>query len=340
MTLQTIADLTGVSVSTVSRVLNKVDNAASPETAHRIEAAAERLGYVPNAQAAALRTGASKVVGLIVADIANPFFATIATTLEQSLLERGYGLLVANTGNNTDLERRYVTTMAQNRVETLVVAPTSNDPRHLDEARRLGIRILLIDSRVDGVEVDCVLVDDETSIRKAVDHLTSLGHRQIGYISGHQRILSDLDRLRGYTRGLAAAGIEGDSELVIRSDFTELGGFRAAARLMALAEPPTAIVASNNFMATGVLRYARANGICIPEALSLVSFDDLDWYDLVTPRITALTQPIEAIGKLVSDLVSNTDDTAPGVPYVLPTSLTLRDSTAPPRHPTSSDKEA
>lgn len=327
VTLQDVADLSRVSASTASRVLNSVPRAASPETAQRIFDAAKALNYVPNAQAAALRRQSSKVVGLVVADISNPFFAAIAVGLEQRLLARGYRMLVANTGNNPEVERRYVHTMAQNRVEALVVAPTSDEYDHLVEAQRLGIRLVLMDTKITGFDADCVLVDDEAAIFRAVTHLIDSGHTRIAYISGHQRILSDLDRLTGRSGALAAAGLEDDPELVIKGDFTELGGYRAAARLLSLEHPPTAIVASNNFMTIGVLRYALANGVNIPDELSLISFDDMDWFDIVKPGITAIRQPIDDLGALISDLVVQAPRSERGVAYVLPTTMTIREST-------------
>jgi DNA-binding LacI/PurR family transcriptional regulator len=306
-----------------------VPGAASSETAQRIFDAAKDLNYVPNAQAAGLRKQSSKVVGLIVADISNPFFAAIAVGLEQRLLEAGYGLLVANTGNRLDLERRYVQTMAQNRVEALVVAPTSNEGAHLEEARRLGIRLVLMDTRISGLDVDYVLVDDEAAIFRAITHLIDTGHERIAYISGHQKILSDLDRLKGRAAALAAANVKDYPDLVVRGDFTEAGGYQAAARLFSLREPPTAIVASNNFMTMGVLRYALAAGIKIPEELSIISFDDMDWFDIVKPSISAIRQPVTEIGALIGELVAEGARSDHGVTYVLPTTMTLRDSSAP-----------
>lgn len=331
VTLNTIAEEARLSVSTVSRVLNRVPNAASAATTARVLSIAESLGYVPNAQAAALRTGTSMAVGLIIADISNPFFAEIAVALEQRLLQRGIGLLVANTGNNPDLERQYVRLMAQNRVQALIVAPTSNEGEHLKEAQRFGIQVVLIDTPIEGLDVDSVLVDDEQAIEGAVAHLIGLGHERIGYISGHQRILSDVERLKGWSTALEKAGLEVDRELVVSGEFTELGGLRAASRLLALPEPPTAIVAGNNFMAIGAIRSARARGVRIPDDLSLVSFDDMDWFDLADPMITAIRQPVEEIGTLVSDLVLAGKKSSRGVNYVLKTSIIVRESSAPPK---------
>lgn len=326
-TLQDVADRSGVSVSTASRALNGVTTAASTATIDRVLAAARELHYVPNAQAVGLRRKTSKVVGLIVADIMNPFFAAIAVALEQSLLERGYGLLVANTGNSTEMERRYVKTMAEKRVEALVVAPTSDTSEHLSSLQRLGIRLILIDSKVSGIDVDCVLVDDHHAINRATRHLIELGHHDIGYISGHQRILSDQDRLGGYRQALEDAGLQYRPELVVRGDFTQRGGYQAAAMLWSSAHP-TAIVSGNNFMTIGVLRWAKAAGVDIPGQLSLVSFDDMDSFDLVSPSVTAVQQPVAEVGALVSELVTG-DHTAP-VPYVLPTRMVVRESTARP----------
>ncbi len=329
-TLRDVAELSGVSVSTVSRVLNDVANAASPVTIERIMSAVRTLSYVPNMQAAGLRKQAPGAVGFIVPDISNPFFAGIALTLEHSLLERGQGLLLANTGNSTDLERKYVRMMSEKRVAALIVAPTSDKKDHLEAIRKLGIRLVLIDSRVTGLDVDCVLVDDHAAVERAVSYLTRLGHTRIGYISGHLRIKADVDRMEGWQSAVAKAGLENRPELTSPGDFTVSGGYQAAARLWALDDPPTAIVAANNFMAIGVLRWAQTNDVKIPQQLSLISFDDMDWFDLVEPGLTAIRQPVQEIGNLISDLLGGVSDGGASVPYVLPTQMVVRGSTASP----------
>jgi LacI family transcriptional regulator len=331
VTIDEVAKRAGVSKATVSRVLNGVDGHVSPATAQNVRDTIDELGYVPNRLAANLKQNRSMTVGLVVADVTNPFYATAALGVEETLGEMGYAVILANTRNELANEIRQMRVFLENRVDGLIIAtPFREGTDDVQRAIDRGTRVVVINSALEGTDADSVVVDNEGGAHEAARHLLELGHEHLGLVAGPGSTSSGADRTAGFIRAHRQAGLEVDPSMIQEADFTKAGGADAMLRLLDGTPRPTAVIAANNQMAVGALAIIRKRGISIPADLSFISFDDLDWYELATPQITAVAQPafdtgVQAAGLLL-DRLSGQD----GAPRVvrLTTRLVRRESTA------------
>lgn len=330
-TMQDVARAAGVSSATVSRVLAGQKGATSTETAERVRLTAEKLGYVVNTVAASLRAQQTWTVGLILADISNPFFGRLARGVESVLSPAGYGVVLGNSDNNIAEEKRLLRLMMQMRVDAVILASVAENGDHLREVLDQGHTIILVDSELADTSLDTVIVDNRTAARHVVGHLLDLGHRDIGIVCGPMTASFDRDRLAGFRDAFAGRGLTPPEHLILRGDSTHEGGHAAVDEILHSHKVPTAIFASNNMMTVGALAAIRAAGLRVPQDISLVGFDDLEWYALVEPRITAVAQPALAIGETAARrlLERRKLGNPPPRRFVLGTDLIVRDSTAP-----------
>ncbi|MDO8209637.1 LacI family DNA-binding transcriptional regulator [Conexibacter sp. CPCC 206217] len=302
ITLRDVALHAQLSQATVSRALGDYGKVSATAKKRALQAA-EELGYRPNAVARALVSGSTKTIGLIVSDIENPFFATVARGLSDTVEPDGYMVLLANSNEDLEEERRAVNAFHRRLVDALVVAPASaSEGSHLLSPDR-SVPLALIDRAVRGLHVDTVLVDNRGAAVSCVNHLLSLGHRTIGVVSDHPEIGSSSERLRGYRHALKSAGVAVDPELVALTSPTRRSAHDAAIRLLQDHPEITAIFTTSNFMTVGVFQAIRELGLKVPEQLALVGFDDLDWTTLVDPPLTVVAQPAEQIGREVGQTV-------------------------------------
>lgn len=331
VTIDEVARHAGVSKATVSRVLNGVDGHVSSATAEHVRNAIDDLGYVPNRLAANLKNNRSMTVGLVVADVTNPFYATAALGVEETLGEMGYAVILANTRNELANEIRQMRVFLENRVDGLIIAtPFRDGTDDVQRAIDRGTRVVVINSALEGTDADSVVVDNEGGAFEATRHLIGLGHRRIGLVAGPASTSSGADRTAGFTRAHREAAVEVDPSLVQEADFTKAGGSAAMQRLLDAPSRPTALVAANNQMAVGALAVLQGRGVSIPTDLSFISFDDLDWYELATPQITAVAQPAFDTGVQAAGLLLDRLSGQGGAPRVvrLATQLVRRESTA------------
>ncbi|MEV5841953.1 LacI family DNA-binding transcriptional regulator [Streptomyces sp. NPDC051985] len=299
-TMADVARSAGVSVATVSHVLNET-RPVLPHTRQAVLDAIEELGYTPNTLARSLVTSRTRSIGLAVSAISNPYFTEILQGVEAAALEKGYSLLIADPHDDPGHERKVVQLLHERRVDGMIVAPSA-DPRELLAylGRHAVPTVLLdrvIDGHVDGApRFDQVCAENTEPMARLVTHLAGLGHRRIGLVAGLPGLSTTSERVAGYRQGLAAAGLPLDERLVVPGNSESDGAGEATATLLSLSIPPTALVTANNAMTIGALRALRARGLSVPDDIALCCFDDFTWADLFSPRLTAIAQPSREIG--------------------------------------------
>ena len=327
--MTTIADVArraGVSKVTVSRVINDAGN-VHPATRDRVERAIQELHYLPSVAARSLRNKRTNALALIVPDITNPFWTTIARGVEDAAHEWGYSVLLCNTDENPEKQRHYIDVVIRQRVDGVIIAPYSSDAQHLKRLRERSIPTVAIDRRIDGWEVDTVTGDSFSGAYALVRHLIDLGHRRIAVISGPQTASSAQDRVLGYLYALEKAGIKPDERLILRGEFRSTDGEALTYELLDQGLQFTAIFAGNNAIAMGVLTALGNRGLHIPKDISLVCFDDIPYLSHILPFLTAAVQPAYEMGLQAAQLLlGRLGGTAQDTParIVLPTSLVVR----------------
>ncbi len=303
VTLKDVAAAANVSRATAARALNDYGYVGG-ETARRVQEAAEKLGYRGNRVAQALRRGELPLVGFVLGDIQNPFFARIAHDLEESFRKRRHNLLLASSDENPAQEKELLESLRALSVRGFVVAPTSaDDHAHLEASIRDGAPVVLIDRAARNLACDSVLVDNEGGARKAVAYLIENGHRRIGLLQDETRIFTSQERLAGYRNALAAHGIGLDPALISVSPSTIEHGIDATIRLFSQRNPPTAVFTVDSLMTQGALLALRSMGLSIPRDVSLIGFDDFNLATFTDPQITVVAQPIADIGPLAADML-------------------------------------
>lgn len=329
--MRDVAQRAGVSVSTVSHVINN-SRPVSDAYRQRVLQAMTELGYRPNALARSLRRQETSTLGLIVPDSANPFFAEIARAIEDASFAQNYSVFLCNSEGDLDKQRAYTDVLIEHRVAGIFFVAAGVSTELVNDLRRRRVPLVLVDREVPGSAVDCVLTDHAHGGRLAVEHLIELGHRRIGCISGDSELSPSADRLTGYRQALQNHDLPWDPELVQKGDFQFESGYRAAQALLKLADPPTAVFACNDLMAVGCMRAAAERGLTIPQTLSVVGFDDIRLASFTNPPLTTVAQPKVDIGtwatKLLLERIQDLD--APPQIQRLDNQLRIRTTTAPP----------
>ncbi|MGA3056927.1 MAG: LacI family DNA-binding transcriptional regulator [Candidatus Limnocylindrales bacterium] len=331
-TLNDVARLAGVSTMTVSRVVNG-NGYTSPATQARVNQAIAELGYMPNVLARQLRSSRTKTLALVLTDIANPFFTTIARGVEDAARAQGYAVMFCNTDESVDLELEYVRVLIQRRVDGVLLVPAADSSTSLDLLKTHKLPAVVLDRRLRSGEVDEVRADSEGGAYAAVRHLIDLGHRQIAVLAGPESVSTSADRVAGYRRAMLEAGIDPTTQQILFGQYTEASGYEMTGRLLAAPTRPTAIFAGNNFIAFGAIQALRESGLEIPDDMSIVVFDDLPqgW---IMPFLTVIAQPAYEIGRLAAEMMLErlaSEEPIEPRTIVLPSSLIVRRSSAPPR---------
>jgi LacI family transcriptional regulator len=328
----TLADLpreAGTSRSTASRALSG-RGYVSPDARDRLMAAAERLGYVPNASARTLKQRRSHVVGVIVSDLGNQFYARLAAGIEQVLRERGYHMVIVGDNSDGSEELTAARTFLAMHAPGVIITPGAPDATAF--LLRRGVPVVEVDRRMSEQPCDAVVIDNVRGGRMAVEHLLALGHTRIAHLGVRTDFTSDAGRLEGYRQAHAAAGVQVDERLVLR---VALHDETVAERITGLLarESPTAIFAANNILAMQAWRAIRSRGLALPDDVSLVGFDDVQWMEMVSPAITVVDQPTFELGRRAAALLLRRLEEPVSAPTaeLLQPSLLVRASTAPPR---------
>jgi len=327
-TMREVAECSGVSVTTVSHVVNGT-RFVSEELVARVRKAIDKLDYQPDRRARSLRRGRSETIAIIVSDIGNTFFSQIVRGVEDRLLESRYDVLLCDTGEDPSLEERNVAMMMEQRVDGFVVAPTVAGEATLEPLVRQGIPLVVVDRPV-GLEVDQVFSNNERGGYEAAHHLVELGHRRIGAIVELAGVRSFDDRVGGWKQALNEARIAIQKGDVRQAGLEVEGAFVATKSLLTTNDRVTAIFSSNNLMTLGVLRYLREGKIRCPQDVSLVGFDDPPWAASFHPGITSVAQqPFEMGYKAAEMLVKRIEgDSTPPVQVRLECELRVRESSA------------
>jgi LacI family transcriptional regulator len=333
-TLNDIAVRAGVSVSTVSRVLNNKASKfrISPETEATIQRIASDLQYRPNQVARGLRLKTTHTLGLVTPDISNPFFAAIIKQVQKVAHHLGYSLLVCNTDENLALEVEHVNLMYHKRVDGLVAMPVGQEAAHYREWVEKGIPLVLLDRCFDELAVSSVTVDNYSGAYEAVSFLLEKGHRRIAFVQGLPGTYTNNERLRGYVSALQHHGVPVDQNLIVGGDFRQENGYIQTKLLLSMARRPTAIFATGDLITLGALTAIYEEGFEIPRDMSLLTFDDFDFAPFLRCPLTAVQQPKEMMGevgvKLLVDHLKGQRSEKQSI--VLKPKLIIRDSVAPP----------
>jgi LacI family transcriptional regulator len=304
VTIHDVAADAGVSAMTVSRVINE-SAGVSAGTRKRVEASVAKLGYVPNRLARGLTQRKTHAFGVIVPDVANPFFTHIVSGIEEVAWRAGYHVILCNTQGDVERERGYLEDMLAFQVEGVLFAPVGDRSRsHVRMLTRNNVPFVLIDRSIAGYASDLVQGDSVAGARRLVEHLIGLGHRRIGMITETDDVSTARDRVRGYREALEGAGIAYRPELVAESSAIDIqAAHDATLSLLDLAEPPTALFAVNNVVVVGVAEAARERGLEIPGDLALVCFDDIEHASRFHPFLTVMVQPAETFGTIATQLL-------------------------------------
>lgn len=311
VTMSEVAKRAGVSITTVSHVMNRTRPVAATTTALVLDAATE-VGYVPSEVLRTLRSTGLKTIGLAMSAISNQYFGLVVQGVEDALASAGYSPLLADTHDDSVREAQAVAQLLGKHVDGIILAPVGDAQKVLSYIRKQDVPVVIIDRSVTA-EVDQVAAESTEPTAQLVDHLAELGHRRIGMIGGRRGLAATRERDEGYRRGLRRNKLTTSRDLNQDGDSTTEGGLTAFDRLMSLNPPPTAIVVANNSMTIGALRAAKQRRIAIPDDLALVAFDDFEWADLFHPALTTIAQPTHTMGAQAADLILSrlTDPTLP-----------------------------
>ncbi|MFJ8949767.1 LacI family DNA-binding transcriptional regulator [Streptomyces sp. NPDC102381] len=301
--IKDVAREAAVSVGTVSNVLNQPDRVSGPTRRH-VQQVIARLGYVRSEYARQLRAGHSRIVSLLVLDMGNPFFVDLARGAERAAREAGLGVMVCNSAQSPAVEAEYLSMFAEQRVRGALITPADPSGATLRDFRRHGIPYVVVD-RVAGDEPGCsVAVDDVAGGALALRHLVDAGHRSIAYVSGPPQLKQVQDRREGAHKALAEAGLPATHLYELPTDRLDVAAGRdAGARLLGLAHRPTAVFCANDLLALGVLQSLYAAGVRVPDDMSLIGYDDIEFASAATVPLTSVRQPAVTLGATAARLL-------------------------------------
>jgi LacI family transcriptional regulator len=308
--MKEVATLAGVAVGTVSNVLNHPD-LVRPKTRARVEAAMEELGFIPNGSARQLRAGRSRCLGLVVLDITNHFFTEVARGAEDYAQSAGYAVILCNSDEADDKERRYLRVLEEQRVRGIMITPVHGTAPELRRIRDRGTPVVLLDR--PGSTGQCsVAVDDRRGGELAVEHLLGLGHRRIALVNGPTAIRQCADRRRGAYRAVQKASLD-PAQVLVEVPVTAMNtqsGACAGETLLGLAGPdrPTAVFCTNDMLALGVLRRLGQAGLPVPGELAVVGYDDIDFAADAAVPLTSVRQPKYQLGRAAAELLLDEAD--------------------------------
>jgi LacI family transcriptional regulator len=332
VTIVEVAEQAGVSFGTVSRVINN-DIHVRKETRARVLATMQRLGFVANRQARSLAGGRSNSIGVLVPDLGTGYIGEIIRGIDAELSLSGLDLILYTTHRTASKEASYVANLATGMVDGLLLVLPRNPVDFIGNLTQRKFPFVLIDHQGAGCDCPAVGATNWQGGYNATEYLIQLGHQRIGFITGSMDLGCAVDRLEGYRSALRTHHVPEAPDLVFEGDFFQPDGYAGASALLDLPVPPTAIFASNDVMAMGVMDAVRNRGLRIPEDISIVGFDDIPQASLVHPAITTVNQPLEKMGRVATqmllDLLLHPEKDVDRIE--LPTQLVVRDSCSPPR---------
>jgi len=326
--IRDVAKRAGVAPITVSRCINN-SGYCSPETRTRVEAAIAELGFVPNRLASGLRSKRSNTLALVLTDITNPFFTTVARGVEDAASQAGYTVIFCNTDESVSKEQMYVHMLLEKRVDGILLVPAQSTIDSVTLIQKHDTPLVVLDRRVPDTKTDVVRGDSEGGAYELTRLLLSLGHRDIAILNGPRGVSTAEDRLNGYRRALSEAGIASNPEREYYGSFTQESGYELARKALIDVPGPTALFASNNFIGFGVLKALQELGLRVPDDIAVVSFDDLPPALVIFPFLTVAAQPAYEMGKKAVEVLLNKLGSGPAEQcqeVVLPVEIVVRQS--------------
>lgn len=333
-TIHDVAKRAGVAPITVSRVVNN-SGYFSQETRRRVESAIAELEYVPNRLARSLRSKRTNTLALVLTDITNPFFTTLARGVEDAASDAGFMVIFCNTDESETEERKYLQVLLQQQVDGILLVPARSSAEPVKLIQKQNTPVVVLDRRVPPeAQVDMVHCDNENGAYQLVKTLIDLGHRQIAILGGPRSVSTADDRLAGYQRALCEAGVTNNDHLIYAGTFTQASGYELVQQVLKAEPRPTALFAANNLIAIGALRALRDSGLRVPEEMAMVSFDDLPANLVTFPFFTVVAQPAYEMGftatqLLLARLAGKAPEQCQEV--ILPTEMIVRQSSGQPR---------
>lgn len=300
-TIKDIAKHTGLGLATISSYINGGN--VREENKKKIEAAIEELNFEVNEVARGLKTNKTKTIGVVIPELNNIFCTQIITGMEDVLRNHGYATIVCDCRTNKDLEKQAVDFLYRKRVDGIINMPVNADGSHLNSFLKANKPIILIDRKINGIDCDCVLVDNLTAVRNAIQILIEKGHKRIGMIGGPVDVFTAQERLLGYKLALMDAGIVPEDQLIEQGDYTINSGVRCLENLVKRNKDMTAVFVANYEMTMGAVIGINELGIKMPEELSIIGFDNTEFARACKPKMTIVTQPMEEIAKNVAELI-------------------------------------
>ncbi len=302
VSLREVAKAAKVSVGTVSNVLNRPEVVA-PETLARVQRIIDDLGFVPNGFARQLRSGNSRTLGLIVPDVANPFFTEVARGVEDAASKRDYAVFLCNSDESATKEDRYINVLIQQQVRGVLITPTDVKSDRLDAMRERGIAVTLVDRELKGRHQCSVSVDDVHGGQLGIEYLTGLGHSDIAWVCGPDSIPQVADRGAGVAKAAKIAGAKVETIRVSLMNTPQ--GEDAARKILSFKTMPSAIFCANDLLALGVMRTLRESKIRIPEQVSILGYDDIEFAASAAVPLSSISQPAYQMGVTAADLLLN-----------------------------------
>lgn len=331
MDIHAVARLAKVSIATVSRTINHVPS-VNAKMAKRVWDAIQELNYFPNTQARALVSGRSRLLGLIVSEITNPFFPELIQGFEDVAVEHGYEILIGSTNYEPERMQRCIRRMVERNAEGVAVMTFGIEQPLLDQLADRHVPLVFVDVAPEKPGISLLRVDYHRGIREGVQHLAALGHRSIGFVSGPMRLHSARSRLSAFEQSLEECFIPIEKRLIVEGDHTMEGGIAAAERLLGEKRLPTAILCSNDMLAIGVLHRVTRAGLRVPGDMSIIGFDDIRMAEMMMPPLTSIQMSRAELARAaVTALRAHVEKTSPQREYPIETRLVVRESTGVPR---------
>jgi LacI family transcriptional regulator len=332
-TIRDVAKRAGVASMTVSRVIND-SGYVSDKTRAKVEAAIMELGYVPNMLGPSLRFNQTKTLALIITDITNPFWTTVARGVEDAANEDEYSVILCNTDESTKKQEQYVDMLLKRRIDGILFVPADDSPDSVELIRAQNVTVVVLDREITGLDnLDIVRGDSFGGAYDLASYLIELGHQNIAALSGPKHISTSVERVAGFRKAMHEAGLDHNLNKIYWGSFSQDSGFDIATQALANLPRPTALLAVNNFIANGALKAVASADLRVPEDISIVSFDDIPENINPIPFLTVAVQAAYDMGfKATKLLLARLADEGPDdcQKIILPTRIIVRRSTAPP----------
>ncbi len=330
-TIRDVAKHAGVSPITVSRVINNSGH-VSEKTRARVEASIEELAYVPNMLGPSLRFKQTNTLALVLTDITNPYWTTLARGVEDAAQEKGYSVILCNTDESDQKQKQYVTMLLKRRIDGILLVPTDSTANSVATIQKQGVSVVVLDRAVPEKNVDVIRGDSISGAHQLAWHLIELGHHHIAILSGPKRVSTSVERVAGFNLAMQEAGLFHNLDNVYWGEFSQALGYECALQALQTEPQPTAFLAVNNFIANGALQAIREVGLRVPQDISVVSFDDIPVAINPVPFLTVAAQPAYDMGYQATQLLlMRLQNKGPETfqKIVLPVDILIRQSTAP-----------